>query len=359
MNNIFKFHLTDIQNVSGQSGWKSPSNIALIKYWGKKDIQIPLNASLSFTLSNCYTDCIVKYEPLKKSSSVCEFKLFFEGKREVSFEEKLNIFFKRIAVYCPYLLDLKLTIETKNSFPHSSGIASSASAYSALSLCVMDIEKKINSKISSEYFFNKASFLSRLGSGSASRSVFGPLAIWGKNDFFKKSSNFYAIKYEEKLHDNFKNFQDTVLLVDKGEKHISSTVGHSLMNDHSFSDDRLVQAHKNLTLLNDSLISGDLDTFVSVVETEALTLHAMMMTSSPYYILIKPNTLEIINEIWNFRKNTNYKVCFTLDAGANIHLLYPKENFTVVQEFISNNLSRFCQNGEFINDHVGIGPNKL
>jgi diphosphomevalonate decarboxylase len=85
----------------------------------------------------------------------------------------------------------------------------------------------------------------------------------------------------------------------------------------------------------------------------------MMMTSSPYYILIKPNTLEIINEIWNFRKNTNYKVCFTLDAGANIHLLYPKENFTVVQEFISNNLSRFCQNGEFINDHVGIGPNKL
>jgi len=77
MNNIFKFHLTDIQNVSGQSGWKSPSNIALIKYWGKKDIQIPLNASLSFTLSNCYTDCIFKYEPLKKSSSVCEFKLFF------------------------------------------------------------------------------------------------------------------------------------------------------------------------------------------------------------------------------------------------------------------------------------------
>ena len=76
-----------------------------------------------------------------------------------------------------------------------------------------------------------------------SRFFYSPCVI------IKKSSNFYAVKYEEKLHDNFKNFQDTVLLVDKGKKHISSTVGHSLMNDHSFSDDRLVQAHKNLTLL--------------------------------------------------------------------------------------------------------------
>ena len=359
MNSLFKFNLTNIQNVSGQSSWKSPSNIALIKYWGKKEIQIPLNASLSFTLSNCYTECSIKYEPLIKPNNQCNFELLFEGKREISFEEKLNIFFKRIVFYCPYLIDLKLTIDTKNSFPHSSGIASSASAYSALSLCIMDIEKKINPTISSEYFFNKASFLSRLGSGSASRSVLGPLAIWGESDFFKHSSNFFAVKYEEKLHGNFKNIQDTILLVDKGKKHISSTVGHDLMINHSFSNDRLVQVNQNLKLLKNALISGDFEAFTHIVELEALTLHAMMMTSSPYYILIKPNTLNIINEIWNYRKNTNSKVCFTLDAGANIHLLYPKKNFNQIQDFISNNLSKFCQNGEFINDHVGNGPNKL
>jgi len=146
MDNIFKFDLNGVHNVSGQSGWKSPSNIALIKYWGKKEIQIPLNTSLSFTLSNCHTECVVKYEPLKKSVINCDFKLLFEGKREISFEKKLNLFFKRIVDYCPFLLDLKLTIETKNSFPHSSGIASSASSYSALSLCIMDIEKKNKSK---------------------------------------------------------------------------------------------------------------------------------------------------------------------------------------------------------------------
>jgi diphosphomevalonate decarboxylase len=359
MSSSFKFDLKYAHDISGQSGWRSPSNIALIKYWGKKDVQIPLNTSLSFTLSNCYTDCIVKHESLKNNNDECEFVLLFEGKREISFEEKLNTFFKRIVVYCPYLLSLKLTIDTKNSFPHSSGIASSASAYSAVSLCIMDIEKKLNPEISSEYFFNKASFLSRLGSGSACRSVLGPLAIWGESNIFKTSSDLFAVKYVEQLHTNFRNFQDTILLVDKGKKHISSTVGHGLMIDHSFSNDRLDQACKNLTNLKKALIQGSFEAFANIVELEALTLHAMMMTSNPYYLLIKPNTLNIINEIWNYRKNTNSEVCFTLDAGANIHLLYPKNNFTNIQKFISETLSKFCQNGEFINDHVGNGPNKL
>ena len=85
----------------------------------------------------------------------------------------------------------------------------------------------------------------------------------------------------------------------------------------------------------------------------------MMMTSDPYYLLIKPNTLNIINEIWNFRKRTSSKVCFTLDAGANIHLLYPKNEIRRIQSLIENNLIQYCQNNEFINDQVGNGPNKL
>jgi diphosphomevalonate decarboxylase len=198
-----------------------------------------------------------------------------------------------------------------------------------------------------------------LGSGSASRSILGPLAIWGKNDFFKNSSDLYAIKYLDEIHSSFKNIQDTILLVDKGKKHISSTVGHELMNDHSFSSDRLVQVDQNLKLLKKVLRSGDFEAFTNIVELEALTLHAMMMTSSPYYLLIKPNTLNIINEIWNYRKNTNSEVCFTLDAGANVHMLYPKKNFSKIQKFITEKLSKFCENGEFINDHVGNGPNKL
>ena len=85
----------------------------------------------------------------------------------------------------------------------------------------------------------------------------------------------------------FKNINDTVLLVDKGKKEVSSSFGHDLMNGHSFSSDRIKQAHNNLKQLNKALENGNYDLFIKIVEIEALSLHAMMMTSQPYFILIK------------------------------------------------------------------------
>jgi diphosphomevalonate decarboxylase len=105
--------------------------------------------------------------------------------------------------------------------------------------------------------------------------------------------------------------------------------------------------------------SGNLSEFIKIVESEALSLHAMMMTSMPYFILMKPNTLEIINQIWNFRKETGSKVCFTLDAGANVHVLYPRSEKETVLNFIKSDLSEFCKGGEFITDEVGLGARKL
>jgi diphosphomevalonate decarboxylase len=105
--------------------------------------------------------------------------------------------------------------------------------------------------------------------------------------------------------------------------------------------------------------SGDLDAFIALVESEALTLHAMMMTSHPYFILMKPNTLEIINKIWAFRKETDSKVCFTLDAGANVHVLFPAKEKERVLDFIKNELAMHCKNGEFIVDQLGLGAQKV
>ena len=261
--------------------------------------------------------------------------------------------------YCPYLLNLKLIIESSNSFPHSSGIASSASFYSALSLSIMDIEKHLNSKIEKKFFLKKASFLARLGSGSACRSLMGPVSLWGESELFKDSTDLYAIKYQNEINTIFNDMNDTVLLVDKGKKDVSSSLGHDLMNGHSFSNDRIKQAHNNLKQIKNALKTGDYDLFIKIVEIEALSLHAMMMTSIPYFILMKPNTLQIIKEVWKYRKETNSKICFTLDAGANIHLLYPQNEYEKIQNFISLKLSIFCENGEYINDKIGVGPNKL
>ena len=153
MNETFVYNLLEINEISGVSEWQSPSNIALVKYWGKKLDQIPMNPSLSLTLSNCYSKTRVSYQSEISLKHDFNFSLLFEGKREISFESKLLIFFNRIKHYCPYLMNLKLIIESNNSFPHSSGIASSASFYSALSLSIMDIEKHLNPKIENDFFF--------------------------------------------------------------------------------------------------------------------------------------------------------------------------------------------------------------
>ena len=209
------------------------------------------------------------------------------------------------------------------------------------------------------YFYRKASFLARLGSGSACRSIEGDLVLWGEHAGFKESSNLYGIKYPGQVHKCFNNFYDTILLVDKGQKAISSSVGHNLMNGHPFADQRFDQAHQNLTKLKGVLKSGNLDQFIEIVESEALTLHAMMLTSVPYFILMKPNTLEIINKIWAFRKASKTHICFTLDAGANVHVLYPEYEKEEVFEFIKNELVAYCENGQYICDQIGFGAKKM
>src|SRR5690606_20892331 len=164
---------------SGKVAWESPSNIALVKYWGKKQHQIPANPSISFTLSDCKTItevAFVKKEGLDNFS----FDFLFEGKPKADFHPKLEQYFQRIERYLPFLKSYHFTIDSKNTFPHSSGIASSASAMAALSLCLMDIEREFT-EISDDFFYRKASFLARLGSGSACRSIKGNPIVWGKH----------------------------------------------------------------------------------------------------------------------------------------------------------------------------------
>ncbi len=348
----------------GSFTWSSPSNIALVKYWGKKAQQIPENPSISFTLDNCKTTTTLSFSK-KESQDDFSFDVLLDGDKKEGFKPKIETFFKRIEAYLPFLKDYHFKIETSNTFPHSSGIASSASGMSALALCLMSVEKLLvesdaslnvaDKSIGNDFFIQKTSFLARLGSGSACRSLEGDLVVWGKHDEIDGSSDLFGVKYPFEVHKNFKNYQDTILLVDKGEKQVSSTVGHNLMHGHSFAQERFKQAHKSMSTLIKVFEDGDLDMFIEIVESEALTLHAMMMTSMPYFILMKPNTLEIINKIWAFRQETNSKVCFTLDAGANVHVLYPESECEQVCEFIKNKLVVFCQKGQYINDKIGFG----
>ena len=190
------------------------------------------------------------------------------------------------------------------------------------------------------------------------RSIQGPVTFWGKNAVRDSSSDLFATPFGTTLHSVFDNYQDTILLVDKGSKPVSSTQGHNLMYGHPFAENRFLQASNNLSALVPIMETGALDDFIHLVELEALSLHAMMLTSSPYFILMQPNTLAIIHRVWEFRKETSIPLCFTLDAGANVHLLYPKQDIGVIHSFIKEELSGFCQSGQYLLDEVGRGAKK-
>lgn len=343
----------------GTFKWSAPSNIALVKYWGKKENQVPANPSISFTLNNCKTITELSFEKKANPSDDFSFDLLFEGKPKEDFKPKIQKFFKRVLVYLPFLKEYHFTIDTQNTFPHSSGIASSASGMAALSMNLMSLEKALYPEMTEHYFYQKASFLARLGSGSACRSIRGNVVEWGNHTEISGSSDLFGIIFPTKIHSNFQNYQDTILLVDKGEKQVSSTVGHDLMHDHPFAERRFDQAHENLSKIKAILENGNQEEFIKIVESEALTLHAMMMTSMPYFILMKPNTLEIINKIWKFRSETQIPICFTLDAGANVHILYPENVSETVLQFIKDELVGFCQNRQYICDVIGNGVEQL
>jgi diphosphomevalonate decarboxylase len=360
MNDKSQFVPTNMGNEipSFQTAWSAPSNIALVKYWGKKELQIPGNPSVSFTLDQCRTTTSVRFERLIDNLDHVSLAIQYDGKPAPSFEPKVKSFIDRILPYAPYLKEYHLQIDTVNSFPHSSGIASSASAMAALAASIMDLEQQINPSLIAEDQIKKCSFLARLGSGSAARSVEGPFVLWGEHKATPESSDLFGVRWT-KAADVFKTYRDTILLVDKGQKKISSTVGHNLMNNHPFSENRFVQAKTHYQALLTILEKGDLDGFSDLVEQEALSLHAMMFTSSPSYILMHPNTIQIIQEVRRYRKTTSLQLTFTLDAGANVHLLYPAHQAEKIDQFIASDLCKYCQNNELIFDRVGTGVKKV
>lgn len=338
--------------------WRSPSNIALVKYWGKKDVQIPLNPSISFTLSNAYTDTKISWQENKTGKLTVEF--LFEEKPNEAFKQRIDKFIGSVTHLLPSLANLYLKIETSNSFPHSSGIASSASAMSALALCLVSIENKINNTFKTDKKFHQtASLIARLGSGSASRSVYGGINLWGKCNDIPESADEFAIDISHLAHPEFLNYGDAILIISDKTKKVSSTVGHSLMNNHPFAANKFEESFKNTSELLEILKVGDQEKFVELIETEALSLHAMMMTSNPSYLLLEPNTLHVINIIREFRKTSGVQLCFTLDAGANVHLLYPLKDREKIVDFIKSELLTYCVNNKWIDDKVGQGSKQL
>lgn len=341
--------------MQGKVCWKSPSNLAIIKYWGKFGRQLPRNPSISFTLDAAHSLTEVEYAS-KPDIDKCKVSFHFDGTANQAFGDRVERFINDISDLAPWMQGKSLIINSSNSFPHSSGIASSASGLSAMALCICSIGQRSDSKLNDKtYFLNYASTLARLGSGSASRSVYPYLAVWGETEHVKDSSNEHAIAFD-KVDPIFKTYHDDILIVSRTEKSVSSTAGHALMDNNVYADSRYQQAKDRLKELLICLQNGNLDKFGTIAEDEALSLHALMMCSDPSYILMEAESLNIIQKIRAYRKETGLPLHFSLDAGPNIHLLYPDQIKDQVKPFIESELIPHCVDGLVIEDKVGEGP---
>ncbi len=344
---------------AGSTAWRSPSNLAIVKYWGKHGVQLPRNPSISFTLQSAFTETLVEYAPKTSTEEGIELEFLFHREPNEAFRAKVLKYLESLTDIFPFLRQLQLRVQSGNSFPHSAGIASSASSMSALALCLCTIEDTLFDTLGDdEAFERKASYIARLGSGSACRSIYGGLGLWGKTDLHEGSSDLYAVPFQE-AHEIFQSYQDDILIVSRGEKAVSSRAGHALMEGNPYAPARYQQANARMQSLLDALRAGDLETFGQIAENEALTLHALMMASNPSYMLMQPNTLEMIYRIRAYRADTKHPVYFSLDAGPNIHLLYPQDIIHEVRPWVDAELAPLCEENAYLPDFVGEGPEEI
>ena len=348
---------TGIPNTSGSVEWQSPANIALVKYWGKRPVQWPMNPSLSFVLK----ESVVRIRMDYQIGADIDFHLrgfSLNGQDNEAFAGRIERYLSGLSTFFPFLRHARLSIHSHSSFPHSAGIASSAAAFSALALCVGSIEARMTGKEESgSEFLRKASFMARLGSGSACRSLWGGMVIWGHTKWVAGSSDDHGYRLDEgAVHEDFRQLNDAVLIVDSRTKKVSSSEGHALMHTHPFRKQRVEQAGHNMERILGALRSGHMDLFGEVMENEALSLHSLMMSSTPGYILMHPNTILMIDRIRSFRQRTHTPAYLTLDAGPNIHLIYPASHKEAVRGFIVEELSSLCEDGRWIDDRMGEGP---
>jgi diphosphomevalonate decarboxylase len=216
-------------------------------------------------------------------------------------------------------------------------------------------------------FWRQASNLARRGSGSACRSVYGGFTVWGRHEAVEGSDDRWAVPLGmDQIHPTFHDIQDVVLLVDRGEKSVSSSAGHGLMNQHPYAEARFKQGNERVGELNALLKSASSVSddelwwaFGDLVESEALTLHAMMLCSRPSFLLMKPKTLEILEQIRRFRNQKKVPLFFTLDAGANIHLLFPANAQNDAMELLDKQIAAILGPDSYLWDRLGAGPRPL
>lgn len=302
---------------------RAHTNIALIKYWGKKDIEykIPYNSSLSLTLDSLYTDTKVEYQKdLDKD-------LLFIDDKQIQGKEYNRVVEFMNYVRKTYGISEYAVISSYNHVPKAAGLASSASAFAALakaSTLSLDLEDE------------ELSRLARIGSGSASRSIFKDFVIWEKGT--DHSSSFaHEINMEP-----WNDFRMIVCLVNKQEKpFLSSEAMDETVQNSVYYEGWVKQSAIDIEKMQEYIKAHDIYNVGKLAQENALRMHASLMSVGKWYF--EPETIEVINKIRELQKEI--PVYFTMDAGPNVKLITTQEHIPILEKELAGYPLLVCKQG--------------
>lgn len=285
----------------------APSNIAFIKYWGKKDedLKIPMNGSISMNLSNLLTTTTVEFNSNFKKDLIIinEQEEKNEGSRVIEHLDRI----RKLA-----RINYKATVASHNNFPTGTGLSSSASGFAALTLAA---SKAAGLNLSEK----ELSILARQGSGSACRSIPDGFVEWLDGNTNETS---YAVSI---FPPDYWGIVDVVAIVSKNKKEISTTEGQKLASSSPFFSVRQERIKEKIRLVKKYIQEKNFNLFGELVEQEALELHAIMLTSTPSLIYWLPETLKVMHTVRKWRQE-GLRVYFTVNTGQDIHLICQKKD---------------------------------
>ena len=307
--------LTEVQNAPRQSGSAfAPSNIALCKYWGKRDaaLNLPINSSLSVSLGHLGTRTALRQCAGGRDLVHLNGSLLPE---DSSFAQRVSEF---LDLFRPRLGNCAFEVQTQNNIPTAAGLASSASGFAALVLALDDwagwgLDKR------------RLSMLARLGSGSAARSVFEGFVQWHAGSQSEGTDSF-----AEPISKPWKAFCIGILELSNARKPVGSREGmNRTVETSKLYQSWPQQAADDLATIRSAIDAQDFPTLGKTAERNALAMHATMLAAWPPLLYLQPETVEQIHEVQRVRAE-GLEVYLTIDAGPNIKLLFLEENQSAV-----------------------------
>jgi diphosphomevalonate decarboxylase len=289
-------------------------NIALIKYWGNRDdrLRLPANGSISFTLDGLETETLVHFDDHLPADQMT-----------LNQRPATEVELARVSQHLDLIrdlagMDVPALVDSRNNFPAGAGIASSASAFAALTLAGV-------SAAGLELTREELSRLARRGSGSAARSIHPGFVEWYAGDDDQSS---FAESIAPPSH---WGLVDLITLVNKKHKQVGSTQGHHLASSSPLQACRVQDAARRLEVCRQAILSKNFSALAAIVEQDSNLMHAVMMTSTPQLFYWDPASITLMRTIQGWRQS-GLAACFTLDAGPNVHCLTTEADADEVED---------------------------